>query len=148
MELITVPIEMIIVKNNIRKDMDLCDMERSILDRGIIQPIIVKRHEGKYRIVSGHRRFAALKNSGDKRVSCIVSNITEAEIPYYQLIENIQRKDLTLDELIAAFDAIKNSEDIKIGDAEIADFLGKPGDWIRRKRKSLRSKTGAPSERI
>ena len=141
MELVNIPVKMIRIKENVRKDYDLKELDRSVSDVGVIQPITVKRDGDEYFIISGHRRFRSALNAGEKSLKCIVNNgITESEIRYYQLIENVQRKDLTLDELIDSFEAIKKM-DVGINNREIGEFIGKSGEWVSRKYKAYSVKT-------
>lgn len=68
----------------------------SIREAGIQEPLIVTPAEGNFRIVAGHRRFAAAKSAGLEFVPCVVRRFESTEIEEaVMLIENIQRKDLS-----------------------------------------------------
>lgn len=73
---------------------ELDDLAESIREKGIIQPILVRKTGDTYTIVAGERRFRAAKQERLKTVPVIVRQFTEQEVLEISLIENIQRKDL------------------------------------------------------
>lgn len=73
---------------------ELDDLAESIREKGIIQPILVRKTGDTYTIVAGERRFRAAKQEKLKTVPVIVRQFTEQEVLEISLIENIQRKDL------------------------------------------------------
>lgn len=85
---------------NPRKRFDPAELEelgRSIAEKGIIEPLVVRRHpkkKGKWEIVCGERRWRAAKIAGTETVSCIVRELDDVEVLEIQTIENIQRDDL------------------------------------------------------
>ena len=97
-------------KNQPRKTFDgetIKTLADSISEYGILQPLVVmnaaketdedstkKKLEGKYRIVSGERRWRAAKLAGLHEVPVIVRDLTEKEADAIKLVENIQREDL------------------------------------------------------
>ena len=86
----------------------LVGLSRSIVENGIIQPLIVKAEEGNYRLVAGERRLKASLIAGIKEVPCIVSGLNEEESLFVALIENIQREKLHFfDEANAVLHIIK-----------------------------------------
>jgi ParB family transcriptional regulator, chromosome partitioning protein len=84
---------------------DLDDLAASILDKGVLEPILVRprRADGDepppagtaYRIISGERRFRAAQQAGLYEVPVIEMDVSEEEALEIALIENLQRKDLT-----------------------------------------------------
>ena len=81
-----------------RKEFDedkLQELSQSIIEHGLIQPILVKPEGNRYYIIAGERRFRATKLAGLDRISCIVRTCTEQEMTEKALIENIQRADLS-----------------------------------------------------
>ncbi len=71
------------------------ELKRSIREKGIIQPIIVRRKGEGYEIVAGERRLIAARQAGLKKIPALVKEITEPkDILEIALIENIQREDL------------------------------------------------------
>lgn len=77
---------------------DLSELAASIKDRGILEPILVKSLEfgKKWLIIAGERRWRAASLAGLKEVPCIELDVDDSEIAEIALIENLQRKDLTI----------------------------------------------------
>jgi len=74
---------------------DLSDLTASIREKGVLEPILVRRHGGRYQIVAGERRYRAAIQAGLVELPCVVHDATEAEVMELALLENLQRKDLT-----------------------------------------------------
>jgi ParB family chromosome partitioning protein len=75
---------------------DLTELEASIREKGVLEPLLVKPLEyGRYLIISGERRFRAAKLAGLRELPCIELDVDEATMAEIALIENLQRKDLT-----------------------------------------------------
>ena len=80
------------------------ELAESIKQYGIIQPILVKKEEGFYRIVAGERRFRAAQMAGLRQVPV---TIFKGEEEYQvSLIENLQREDLNPIEIAEAYDEL------------------------------------------
>jgi ParB/RepB/Spo0J family partition protein len=69
----------------------------SIREHGILQPLVVTPHQGKYMIVCGERRYRAAKQLATfKTLPCIVRNgLNEREMMELSVTENLQREDLS-----------------------------------------------------
>jgi len=82
--------------NQIREVENLNDLMRSILEKGLLQPIIVRIMENKnyYEIVAGNRRYSACKKLGWKKIPCQIVDITDMEAFEISIVENVQRKTL------------------------------------------------------
>lgn len=72
----------------------LQELADSIKQYGILQPLIVKKHDKFYEIIAGERRWRAAKLAGLKEVPVLIRDYAENEIVEIALIENIQREDL------------------------------------------------------
>ena len=72
----------------------LKDLENSIRENGLIQPIIVRKIKDKFELIAGERRFLATKRLDLKEIPAIVKNVTDQKSLEIALIENIQRADL------------------------------------------------------
>lgn len=72
----------------------LQELVESIRDRGIIQPLIVRKRAEKYELVAGERRWRAAEIVGLKEAPVIVREASDQEVLELALIENIQREDL------------------------------------------------------
>lgn len=80
-----------------RRDFDpemLDQLAQSIKQHGIIQPIIVTPHQGRYVIVAGERRYRAAHMAGLKSVPVWSRKLSEQDRHVFALIENMQREDL------------------------------------------------------
>ena len=77
---------------------DLSELTSSIREQGVLEPLLVKpvRNTGKYMIIAGERRWRAANLAGLREVPCIELDIDEKTVAEIALIENLQRKDLTI----------------------------------------------------
>ncbi|MEP7212198.1 MAG: ParB/RepB/Spo0J family partition protein [Acidobacteriota bacterium] len=77
---------------------DLTDLSDSIKEKGVLEPLLVSpvKGEGTYMIIAGERRWRASQLAGLTEVPCIEMVLDEQGIAEIALIENLQRKDLTI----------------------------------------------------
>lgn len=77
---------------------DLSELTSSIKEKGVLEPLLVKpiRENGSWMIIAGERRWRAANLAGLQEVPCIELDIDEKSIAEIALIENLQRKDLTV----------------------------------------------------
>ena len=107
-----------------RKDFgDLSEMVASVKEKGVLEPILVRHHEGKYQIIAGERRFQAARLAGLQRVPCIEVDVDARGMLEISLIENLQRRDLTPFEEAAAIQRL--CDQFRYTHEEIARKLGK-----------------------
>lgn len=76
------------------KDEDVASLAQSISSSGLLQPIAVRRVEGRFEIIAGERRWRAAKSAGMDRVPVIIHEANDEKTIELALIENIQREDL------------------------------------------------------
>ena len=74
---------------------DLSDLMASITEKGIIEPLVVRRRAGRFQIAAGERRYQAAVQIGIPEVPVIIRDVDDAELIEIALVENLQRKDLT-----------------------------------------------------
>ena len=75
---------------------DLAELTKSISDKGVLEPILVRPMEdGRFTIISGERRFRAALDAGLTEIPCIEMDVPDNELLEIALVENLQRKDLT-----------------------------------------------------
>ena len=74
---------------------DLTELTASIREKGVIQPLVVRRLEEKFQIISGERRYQAAMQAGLTELPCVERDADDRETVEIALVENIQRKDLT-----------------------------------------------------
>jgi len=77
---------------------DLTELTASIAEKGVLEPLLVKpnRLTGRWMIIAGERRFRSALRAGLKEVPCVEMEVDEGTIAEIALIENMQRKDLTV----------------------------------------------------
>lgn len=120
-----IPIDRIITNTlQPRKDFgDLKEMADSIKEKGILEPVLIRPRNGKFEIVAGERRCRAAKLAGLTQIPCIEHDIADNEALELSIIENIQRKDLSIYE--QAFSLESLSEIYGYTHQEIAQKIGK-----------------------
>lgn len=128
-----ISINKLLPSKNIRSDYgDIEELARSIEKDGLLQPIRVYPEDDAYRIVWGHRRALAFRflADEDKPTYSVIPAIIEqapSDIIAVQLIENIQRKDLSPDELEKS---VKSLIDSGMTQTEVAKRLNKRLTWV------------------
>ena len=105
-------------------DTSLQELAASISESGVIQPIIVQKKNGGYRIVAGERRWRAARIAGLSVIPAIVRDLSDRETMEQALIENIQREDLNPIEEASAMQNLLRTH--KLTQEELAKKLGKP----------------------
>ena len=99
------------------------ELARSIRERGLVQPLVVRRVGDKFELIAGERRLRAVKSLGHKEVKVVVMKATDQEVAEITLIENLQREDLApLEE--AKQDQLLQTR-FKLKQEEIARHVGK-----------------------
>ena len=101
----------------------LQELADSILQYGVIQPIVVNKKDDYYEIIAGERRWRASKIAGLKEVPVIIKEFSAQEVMEVALIENIQREDLNPIEEALAYQRLINDYNLK--QDEIADKVSK-----------------------
>ncbi len=77
---------------------DLTELTASIAEKGVLEPLLVKpsRATGRWMIIAGERRWRAARQAGLTEVPCVEMEVDEVSVAEIALIENMQRKDLTV----------------------------------------------------
>ena len=73
---------------------DLKDLVASIKEKGVLEPILVRRHGPRFRIIAGERRYRASREAGLTQIPCIELEVDDKGTVEISLIENLQRRDL------------------------------------------------------
>jgi ParB family chromosome partitioning protein len=81
----------------------LTELAESIRARGLIQPIVVRPHGGRFQIVAGERRWRAAQRAQLHEVPAIVRDFDDIETLEVAIVENIQRQDLNAIEEAEAY---------------------------------------------
>lgn len=116
---------------------DVADLARDIEQRGLLQPVIVMAYTDEerqkygydYRLIGGFRRFIAHKIINAKTISAnVVAHMTESEAISNNLIENLNRKALTI---MQEARAIKHLRDLGVGRKGVARMVGMGDGWVQ-----------------
>lgn len=99
------------------------ELKESILEYGIIQPIIVRKSIKGYEIVAGERRFRAAKEANLETVPAVIRGLTDQQMMELALLENLQREDLTPMEEASAYQMLM--DELKLTQDQLAKRLGK-----------------------
>ena len=102
------------------------ELTNSIRERGIIQPIIVKKsddQDNKYEIVAGERRWQAAQNAGLHEVPTVVIKADKLKSLEFSIVENVQRKDLNPIEEAQGYKRL--IDDFYYDQDKVAKFIGK-----------------------
>ncbi|MBU0985848.1 MAG: ParB/RepB/Spo0J family partition protein [Proteobacteria bacterium] len=111
---------------------DMEGLARSIKEQGVIQPLLVRKHQNGYELVAGERRLRAAKRAGLSQVPVIVRSVSDTELLEMSIVENVQREDLNpLEEaeayyqLITTFNLTQDQAAERVGKSRsaIANFL-------------------------
>ena len=121
-------------KNQPRKLFDKDSLEgltNSIKERGIIQPIIVRRSQdqsGMYEIIAGERRWLAAQNAGLHEVPVVITEADDLKSLEFSIVENVQRHDLNAIEEAEGYQRL--IDDFFYDQDKVAKFIGKSRSHI------------------
>jgi len=99
------------------------ELRDSILEHGILQPLVVRKSIKGYEIVVGERRFRAAKEAKLETVPAVVRELSEQQMMELAVLENLQREDLNPIEEGQAYQTLM--EKLKMTQEEVAKRLGK-----------------------
>lgn len=102
---------------------DLSELVASVREKGVIEPILVRKHGGRYQIIAGERRYRAALEAGLDEVPCVVRDADDAEVMELALVENLQRRDLTAFEEADGLRAL--AETFSYTHEKMAEMIGK-----------------------
>ncbi len=108
----------------------LNDLEKSIKERGIIQPIIVRESDenSKYEIIAGERRWLAAQKAGFHEVPVVVTEADDLKSLEFAIVENVQRNDLNPLEEAQGYQRLIN--DFSYDQEKVSKFIGKSRSYI------------------
>ena len=110
---------------------NLEDLSNSIKERGIIQPIIVRKSSddsSKYEIIAGERRWLAAQKAGLHEVPVVISDVGDLRSLEFAIIENVQRNDLNAIEEARGYKRL--IEEFSYDQEKVAKFIGKSRSHI------------------
>jgi len=109
-----------------REDFDQQSIEelaQSINEKGVIQPLLVRRKGDNYELIAGERRLRAANSLGLKEIPIIVRDVSDQDSLELALIENIQREDLNPIEEAHAYQHLIDK--FQVTQEKISEVLGK-----------------------
>ncbi len=112
------------------------ELALSIRQHGIVEPILVRREGGRYRILAGERRWRAAQRAGLKEVPAVLREASEREAFELALVENLQREDLNAIEEAEAFEVLL--EDHGLTQEKIAERVGRERSTVANALRLLR----------
>ena len=110
---------------------NLQDLTNSIKERGIIQPIIVRKssdHSSKYEIIAGERRWLAAQKAGLHEVPVVITSVDDLKSLEFAIVENVQRNDLNAIEEARGYQRL--IEEFSYDQEKVAQFIGKSRSHI------------------
>jgi ParB family transcriptional regulator, chromosome partitioning protein len=140
-EYVSVPLpELVESSTNPRKTFDeetLEELAASIRSKGVLSPMLTRRVNGHFEIVSGARRYRAAQRAGLREVPVRVVVLTDAETLETQIIENIQRADVHPFEEAQGFRALLDRDGAGYSIETIAAKTGKAAAYIAKRLRLL-----------
>jgi len=113
-------------RKNFNKDA-LDELKKSIKEHGILEPLVVRPHNGSYQLVAGERRYRAAKELGLEKVPVVVQHLDDRSVKEIMLLENLQREDLSPLEEAEALQVLLQDGTTQ---EELGKKLGKSQAWI------------------
>lgn len=131
MSITSVPITKLQISEfNVRKNAgDISELAKSIGEKGLFQPLLVRPENGKYGIIIGSRRFTAAQKANLKNIPVIIKEIAEDEALIISLADNIQRNDV--EPIDAAVAVRKLLNDFQYTSRTISHQLGKSQGYVQ-----------------
>ena len=117
-----------------RKNFDeenLNDLVNSIKERGVIQPIIVRKsnnNNSKYEIIAGERRWLAAQKAGLHEIPVVVTDADDLKSLEFAIVENVQRHDLNPLEEAQGYKRL--IDDFSYDQEKVSKFIGKSRSYI------------------
>ena len=109
-------------RKNFNKD-QMEELTNSIKERGIIQPIIVRKKSDKYEIIAGERRWQAAQNAGLHEIPVVEIEADDLKSLEFAIVENVQRDDLNPIEEANGYKRL--IDEFQYDQDKVAKFIGK-----------------------
>ncbi len=126
--------EIIPNKSQPRKNFDkesLDDLTNSIKERGVIQPIIVrksKKESSKFEIIAGERRWIAARQAGLHDIPVVLTDVDDLKSLEFAIVENVQRHDLNPLEEAQGYKRL--IDEFGYDQEKVSKFIGKSRSYI------------------
>ena len=99
------------------------ELAASIREKGVIQPLVVRKKSDHYELIAGERRWRASQKAGLREVPVVIQDVSDDTALEMALIENIQREDLNAVEEAEAYQALLDN--FALSQEELARRVGK-----------------------
>ena len=103
-------------------------LAQSIKEKGVLQPLLVRKKNDKYEIIAGERRWRAAQLAGLEKVPAIIKNLSDSETLEIALIENLQRENLSAIEEAEGLNRLMN--EYEYTQEIIGKVIGKSRSYI------------------
>ncbi len=110
---------------------NLLELTNSIKERGIIQPIIVRKsntEKSKFEIIAGERRWLAAQKAGLHEIPVVITEADDLKSLEFAIVENVQRSDLNAIEEARGYQRL--IDEFSYDQAKVAQFIGKSRSHI------------------
>lgn len=121
-------------------DARLAELAASIKEKGVIQPLVVRKQDNHFQIIAGERRWRAAQKAGLKDIPVVIQDVSEDWALEMALIENIQREDLNPIEEAEAYRNLMDSFDLSQED--VARRVGRERSTVANMLRLLRLPNG------
>jgi len=101
----------------------LAELSQSIRTQGLLQPVVVRPHDGAYELIAGERRWRAAQMAGLTQIPAVVRDVPDGAALVMALIENIQREDLNPMEQATAVQRLV--DEFKMTHEQAAEAVGR-----------------------
>ena len=112
-------------------EINLEDLTNSIKERGIIQPIIVRKsnnENSKFEIIAGERRWLAAQRAGIHNVPVVITDVDDLKSLEFAIVENVQRHDLNPLEEAQGYKRL--IDEFSYDQEKVSKFIGKSRSYI------------------
>ena len=117
-------------------DPEILLLKTSILQHGLLQPIVIRPLDNGFELVAGHRRFTACKSLRWRFISCKIRDMSDKQAYEIQLTENIQRKSMDPIEEAESYQKYVNEFGWG-GISELSKKIGKSDEYVSHRMKLL-----------
>ena len=107
------------------------ELTNSIKERGVIQPIVVRKDKsliGKFEIIAGERRWLASQNAGLHEIPVVILDVDDEKTLEFAIVENVQRQDLNVIEEAQGYQRL--IDEFSYNQEKLAKFIGKSRSYI------------------
>jgi ParB family transcriptional regulator, chromosome partitioning protein len=120
------------------------ELAASIIQHGVVQPVLVRSRAGRYQLVAGERRLRAAQRAGLRRIPAVVREVADEQLLEVALVENLQREELDpIDEAQAYRILI---EERGLSHADVAERVGRERSTVSNSLRILSLSSNIQSE--